>query len=62
LLTEGDLKALAQLPSREILLAKLLSVMNAVPTNFVQVLSGVPRKFVYMLQALKEQKQQATAE
>ncbi len=53
------LKALSKLPSKEILLGQLLSVMNNVPTGLVQVLSGVPRKFVYGLQAIKEQKEQA---
>lgn len=59
MLTVDDLKALAKLPSKEALLGQLLSVMNAVPTNFVQVLSGVPRKMLYLLQAVKEQKEQA---
>ena len=59
ILTTADLAALAKLPSREVLLAKFMSVMQAVPTNFVQVLSGVPRKLVYLLQAVKEQKEQA---
>ncbi len=58
-LTPADLAVLAKLASREVLLARLLSVMQAVPTNFVQVLNGVPRKLVYMLQAVKEQKEQA---
>ncbi len=58
-LTADDLIALSKLPGREELLAKLLFVMQAVPTNFVQVLSGVPRKALYLLQAIKEQKEQS---
>lgn len=58
ILTEADLTALSRLPGREVLLAKLLSVMQAVPTNFVQVLNGVPRKMVCLLTALKDQKEQ----
>lgn len=58
-ITEADLMALAKLPSRDVLLSKLLSVMQAVPTNFVQVLAGVPRKMLYLLQAVKDQKEQA---
>ena len=46
-------------PSKEVLLGQMLSVMNAVPTGLVQVLSGVPRTFLYALQAIKEQKEQA---
>lgn len=57
-LTEEDLKALAKLPSKEILLAQLMSVMLAVPTGFVRVLNAVPGKMVYLLQALKDQKEQ----
>ena len=57
-LTADDLLALAKLPSKEVLLSKLLSVMQAVPTNFVQVLNGVPSKMVYMLQAIKDKKAQ----
>jgi large subunit ribosomal protein L10 len=41
------------------MLGQLLSVMNAVPTGLVRVLSGVPRTFLYALQAIKEQKEQA---
>lgn len=53
--------ALSKLPTKEILLGQLLSVMNSVPTGLVQVLSGVPRTFVYALQAVKDQKEQAAS-
>jgi len=53
----ADVKALASLPSRNELLAKLLGTLVAVPTSFVRVLNGVPSKWVYMLQALKEKKE-----
>ncbi|MGW8160815.1 MAG: 50S ribosomal protein L10 [Desulfobulbales bacterium] len=59
LLSADDITALAKLPSKEVLLGQMLSVMNAVPTGLVQVLSGVPRTFLYALQAIKEQKEQA---
>ena len=55
----GELIALSKLPTKEILLGQLLSVMNAVPTGLVRVLSGVPRTFLYGLQAVKDQKEQA---
>jgi large subunit ribosomal protein L10 len=58
-LSIDDIKALSALPSREILLAKVLSVMNAVPTSFVRVLSGVPVQFLNVLQAIKEKKEAA---
>ena len=57
-LGEDDLKALAKLPSKEILLSQLMSVMLAVPTGFVRVLNAVPGKMVYLLQAIKDQKEQ----
>ena len=60
LLSADEITALAKLPSKEVLLSQMLSVMNAVPTGLVQVLSGVPRTFLYALQAIKEQKEQAT--
>jgi large subunit ribosomal protein L10 len=59
-LTPEELVALSKLPSKEVMLATLLSVMNAVPTSLVQVLSAVPRSMVYTLQAIKEKKEQET--
>ena len=59
LLSVDDVIALSILPSKEVLLSQMLSVMNAVPTGLVRVLSGVPRTFLYALQAIKEQKEQA---
>ena len=53
------IKALSNMPSREQLLAQLLSAMNGVPTSLVRVLSAVPQKLVYALQAIKEQKEAA---
>jgi len=56
LLTKSDITALAELPSREVLLGRLVSVMAAVPTSFVTVLSGVPRSFVQVLNAYCDKK------
>lgn len=58
-LNVNDIKALSALPSRDVLLARVLSVMNAVPTSFVRVLSGVPVQFLNVLQAIKEKKEAA---
>ncbi len=57
-LTVDDLKALSKLPSREVMLAQLLSVMQAVPTGFVRVLNAVPQSMVFALQAIKDKKEQ----
>jgi large subunit ribosomal protein L10 len=53
------IKALSDLPSREQLLAILLSAMNGVPRALVTALSDVPRRMVNVLQAIKEQKEAA---
>lgn len=59
LLAVDDIKALAELPSREELLAKMLGSMSAPATNFVGVLAAVPRSFVRALAAIKDQKEAA---
>jgi large subunit ribosomal protein L10 len=56
-----NIKALAELPSREELLAQVLSAMIAVPTSLVTALSDVPRRMVNVLQAIKDQKEQQAA-
>jgi large subunit ribosomal protein L10 len=48
--------ALAELPPREVLIAKMMGSMNAPITGFVGVLSGVMRKFVYAVEAVRKQK------
>jgi len=55
------IKSLSSLPSREELLATVLSAMIAVPTSLVRALSDVPRRMVNVLQAIKEQKEQQAA-
>lgn len=57
LLTKAELGVLAELPSREVLLAKLLSVMVGAQTQFVNVLAEVPRKFLRTLDAYRAQKE-----
>lgn len=58
-LDAASIKALASLPSREILLAKLLSVLVAVPTGMVTVLNEIPAQFVRLLAAVRDQKEAA---
>jgi large subunit ribosomal protein L10 len=53
------IKALASLPSKEVLIGQLLSVINGVPTALVRTLNAVPAGFVNVLQALKDQKDAA---
>lgn len=52
-----QIKAIADLPSREVLLATLLGAMNAVPTGFVRVLAATPQNLVYALAAIRDQKE-----
>ncbi|MCP5463685.1 MAG: 50S ribosomal protein L10 [Deltaproteobacteria bacterium] len=54
-----DLKALADLPSREELVAKMLGSLNAPATNLVSVLVQIPRQLVTVLGAIKDQKEQS---
>ena len=54
-------KALAALPSREELLAKLLGTMQAPVAKFVRTLNEVPGKFVRTLAAVEKQKAEASA-
>jgi len=53
----SGIEALSKLPTREVLIAQMLSVLVATPTNLVQVLSGIPRKLLYALRAIEEKKQ-----
>jgi large subunit ribosomal protein L10 len=56
-ITVPEIQALADLPSREVLLAKMLGSLNAPATNFVGVLAAVPGSFVRVLNAIKIQKE-----
>ncbi len=52
-LNREQLGMLAELPGREILLGKLLSIFVTVQTSLVNVLSAVPRSFVQVLDAYR---------
>lgn len=51
-----EVKALAKIPSKEELLAKLVGTLNAPISGFVNVLAGNLRGLVQVLNAVKEQK------
>lgn len=59
LLTGDQIKVLAELPSKDVLIAKLLSLMVAVQTQLVTVLSAVPRSFVQVLEAYRVKKEES---
>ncbi len=58
-LTREQVGALAELPGREVLLGKLLSVLCGVQTSLVTVLSAVPRGMVQVINAYREKLEQA---
>jgi large subunit ribosomal protein L10 len=55
-LSVEEIQALADLPSREELLAKMLGSINAPTSNFVGVLAAIPRSLVQVLAAIQDQK------
>jgi large subunit ribosomal protein L10 len=57
----NGVKALATMPSREELLAKLLGTMQAPIATFVRTLNEVPGRFVRTVAAIRDQKEQAGA-
>ena len=60
-LDESAVKALATMPSREELLARLLATMQAPIAQFVRTLNEVPGRFVRTVAAVRDQKEQAGA-
>ena len=57
----SGVEALAQLPSKEVLLGILLATMNAPVRNFVGVLAAVPRSLVTVLAAIEKKKAEPQA-
>ena len=58
---DAGVKALATLPSREELLAKLMATMQAPIGQFVRTLNEVPARFVRTLAAVRDAKEKAAA-
>jgi len=58
LLSREQILVLAKLPSRDILLGKLLSVLVGAQTQLVTVLSAVPRGLVQVLEAHRMKKEE----
>lgn len=51
-LSADDIKALAELPSREVLLSQIAGLLQAPLAEFAGLLDAVPRDFAYAVQAL----------
>jgi large subunit ribosomal protein L10 len=58
-MTPKDIKALASLPSKEVLLARFLSLLKIVPTRLVQTLNNPIRRLVTVLDGVKRVKEKA---
>ncbi len=54
----ADVEELAKLPSREVLLGRMLGSLNAPITNFVGVLAAVSRSFVLVIAAVGRKKEE----
>lgn len=59
LLTEKEIKSLASLPPREVLIGKVVWLIKSPLQNFVNVLQANPRGLVTVLDAIKKQKEKA---
>jgi len=57
-----ELKDLSNLPSRDVLLRNLLSLLHSTQAGLVNVLSATPRGLVTVLDALKKKKEASSAE
>lgn len=53
----NQIQALADLPSREVLIAKMLGSMQAPSSNFVRVLAALPASLVRALDAIRVKKE-----
>ncbi len=59
LMTAKQIAALASLPSRDELIAKLMGTMQAPVAKLVRTMNEVPAKFVRALAAVRDAKQAA---
>lgn len=54
-----DVKEIAQLPSREVLLSKLVFLLQSPISSFVRTLAALPREFVVVLEQVRQKKESA---
>jgi large subunit ribosomal protein L10 len=56
-LSAKDVKAIASLPSKEVLLGQIVGLLVSPHRGLLGVLNGVPRNLVQVINAIKEKKQ-----
>ena len=56
-LSKKEIEGIADLPSREVLIAKMLFLLRSPHQRLVNVLMGVPQKLVRVLEATKQKKE-----
>lgn len=56
-ISADEVKALADMPSREELLSKTLGAFMSPMTSFASVLNALPRNLVYVVEAIREKKE-----
>jgi large subunit ribosomal protein L10 len=61
LMSAADIKALATMPSRDELIAKLMGTMQAPVAKFVRTMNEVPTGFARVLAAVRDQKEKQAA-
>jgi large subunit ribosomal protein L10 len=61
MMTAGEIKVLAAMPSREELIAKLMGTMSAPVTKLVRTMNEVPGKFVRTMAALRDHRERQAA-
>lgn len=55
--TPEDIKEMAEIPSREVLLARMLSLLTSSQAGLVNVLQGIILQCIHVLEAIKETKE-----
>ena len=58
-LTPAEMKEIASLPSKEVLIARIIGTLVAPHRNMLSVLQGVPRALVLLLAAVQEKKEKS---
>ncbi|MBN1256058.1 MAG: 50S ribosomal protein L10 [Deltaproteobacteria bacterium] len=58
-MTPKDIKTLASLPSKEVLVAKFISLLKTYPTRFVRALNTPLQRFISTLDSVKKAKEKA---